>query len=110
MLKNVRSKLVLRVETKLTVLLLYIYYIYYYNDHNQAAYGSGLDTSKYYWVKMLLKNGQWDVCTGWRTPAKETAFGSLPIAQTKMPFVVNKKVSDGLISHLCNFLFGEAWK
>ena len=27
---------------------------------------------------LLLKNGQWDVCTGRRCSAKETVFGSLP--------------------------------
>ena len=27
---------------------------------------------------LLLKNGQCDVCTGRRPPAKETGFGSLP--------------------------------
>ena len=27
---------------------------------------------------VLLKNGQWDACTGRRCSAKETVFGSLP--------------------------------
>ncbi len=44
MLKNVKSELILRVEAKLAV-------FHYNNDHNQVAYVSGLDTSKYYWVK-----------------------------------------------------------
>ena len=30
------------------------------------------------WKASLLKNGQCDVCTGRRPPAKETGFGSLP--------------------------------